>query len=95
MVCWAKLGSSTGVSKSRYENEEVLLLHRAPCDSTDLSTWKNSLFNGEKYFGLSAWPSVICSYLTLMPVVSDRSNYKCDNSENLDFKILGALRGIF
>lgn len=29
VVCWAKLGSSTGLSKSRYEDEEVLLLHRA------------------------------------------------------------------
>lgn len=29
VVCWAKLGSSTGVSKSRYEDEEVLLLHKA------------------------------------------------------------------
>lgn len=29
VVCWAKLGSSAGLSKSRYEDEEVLLLHRA------------------------------------------------------------------
>lgn len=29
MVCWANLGSSTGLPKSRYEDEEVLLLHRA------------------------------------------------------------------
>lgn len=29
MVCWAKLGSGAGLSKSRYGDEEVLLLHRA------------------------------------------------------------------
>ena len=29
VVSWAKLGSSTGLSKGRYEDEEVLLLHRA------------------------------------------------------------------
>lgn len=29
VVCWAKLGSSAGLSESRYEDEEVLLLHRA------------------------------------------------------------------
>lgn len=29
VVYWAKLGSSTGLSKSRYEDEEVLLLHGA------------------------------------------------------------------
>jgi len=31
---------------------------------------------------------VICCYLAVMPAVSDRSNYKCDKSENLDFKVL-------
>lgn len=29
VVCWAKLGSSAGLFKSRYEDEEMLLLHRA------------------------------------------------------------------
>lgn len=29
VVCWAKLVSNTELSKSKYENEEVLLLHRA------------------------------------------------------------------
>lgn len=46
VVCWAKFGSSAGLSKSRYEDEEVLLLRRALV--TDISTWKNPLFKGEK-----------------------------------------------
>lgn len=46
VVCWAKSGSSTGLSKSRYEDEEVPLLQRALV--TDISTWKNPLFKGEK-----------------------------------------------
>lgn len=29
VVCWAKFGNSTGLSKSRYKDEEVLLLQRA------------------------------------------------------------------